>query len=159
METSSRSRRYNLLKKINVREERSWNIFNKAFQQSYFHFRENFFPVRLRIPSKITKTYPKILWLKLFFLFKWKHALSSSLSRSSHHRCSIKKAVLKNFANFVNFAKFLRTTLLQNTSGRLVLSILTRKKFLVIRFENIRLNISDVWIEVEFCRTLDRTWV
>ena len=75
-------------------------------------------------------------------------------NRSSHRRCSIKKAVLKNFTKFtgkhlrqslffnkvaalrpatllkrkswhrrftVNFAKFLRTLFLQNTSGRLLL--------------------------------------
>ena len=59
--------------------------------------------------------------------------------RSSHQRCSMKKCVLRNFAKFtrkhlchatllkerlwhrcfpVNFAKFLRTLVLQNTSGR-----------------------------------------
>ena len=66
--------------------------------------------------------------------------------RSSHRRCSVKKSVLKNFAKFtgkhvrqslrpatllkkrlwhrcfhVNFAKFLRTPFLQNTSRRLLL--------------------------------------
>ena len=69
--------------------------------------------------------------------------------RSSHKRCSSKKGVLRNFAKFtgkhlcqslflnkdaglrpaiilkrgfpVNFAKFLKTTFLQNTSGRLLL--------------------------------------
>ena len=63
--------------------------------------------------------------------------------RSSQRRCSIKKGVLENFAEFtgkhlcqslfslkkrlwhrgfpVNFAKFLRTPFLQNTSGRLLL--------------------------------------
>ena len=50
--------------------------------------------------------------------------------RDSHQRCSIEKDVLKNFLKFkerhlglwrrcfpVNFAKFLRTPILQNTSG------------------------------------------
>ena len=74
--------------------------------------------------------------------------------RSSHQRCSVRKAVLRNFTKFtgkhlcqslffnkvaglrpatllklrlwhrcfpVNFAKFLRTPILQNTPGRLVL--------------------------------------
>ena len=68
--------------------------------------------------------------------------------RSSHLRCFIIKGVLRNFAKFtgkhlrntgkrlrpatllkkrcfpVNFAKFLRAPFLQNTSGRLLLSIL-----------------------------------
>ena len=70
------------------------------------------------------------------------------LNRSSYQRCSIKKAVLRNFAKLtwkylcqslslfptllkkklwlkcfpVNFAKFLRTPLLQNTSGWLLLT-------------------------------------
>ena len=73
------------------------------------------------------------------------------LDRSNHRRCSVKKDVLRNFAKFtekhlcqglfmsepkdcnfitkilwhrcfpVNFAKFLRTPFLQNTSGRLLL--------------------------------------
>ena len=65
--------------------------------------------------------------------------------RSSHQRCSIKKAVLRNFTKFtrkhlrqslffnkvaglrhacvpVKFVKFLRTSFLQNTSGGLLLS-------------------------------------
>ena len=62
--------------------------------------------------------------------------------RSSNHRCSMKKVVLRNFAKFtgkhlcqslflkkvailrpfpVNFTKFLRTPFSQNTSGRLLL--------------------------------------
>ena len=56
--------------------------------------------------------------------------------RSSHQRCSMKKGVFRNFTKFtgkdlyqrlwykcfsVNFAKFLRTPFLQNTSGRLLL--------------------------------------
>ena len=66
--------------------------------------------------------------------------------RSSHRRCSVRKCVLTNFTKFtgkhlyqslffkkvaglglwhrcfpVNFAKFLRTPFLQNTSGRLLL--------------------------------------
>ena len=65
--------------------------------------------------------------------------------RSNHQRCSMKKDVLRNFAKFtgkhlcqslffkketlaqvfsVNFAKFLRTPFLQNTSGRLLLILL-----------------------------------
>ena len=57
--------------------------------------------------------------------------------RSSHQRCSAIKDVLRNFARpatlfkkkalahmfSVNFAKFLRTPFLQNTSGRLLLYI------------------------------------
>ena len=65
--------------------------------------------------------------------------------RSSHRRCSVRKVVLRNFAKFtrkdlcqslffnkakrlwhscfpVNFTKFLRTSILQNTSGRLLLN-------------------------------------
>ena len=68
--------------------------------------------------------------------------------RSSHHRCSLRKGVLKKLPKFtgkhlrqnlfynksllkkrlwrkcfsVNFAKFLRKTFLQNTSGRLLLT-------------------------------------
>ena len=78
--------------------------------------------------------------------------------RSSHHRCSVNKGVLRNFAKLtgkylfqvlffskvaglmsatllkkrlwhrcfpVNFAKFLRTSFSQNTSGRLLLILLT----------------------------------
>ena len=59
--------------------------------------------------------------------------------RSSHQRCSVRKGVLRNFANFrgkhlcqvlsglwhrcipVNFAKFLKTPFSQNTSGQLLL--------------------------------------
>ena len=67
-------------------------------------------------------------------------------NRSSHQRCSVKKGVLRNSQNSpvpesatllkkrlwrrcfpVNFAKFLRTTFSQNTSGRLLLS----KEFLL----------------------------
>ena len=67
--------------------------------------------------------------------------------RSSHQRCSLIKGVLRNFAKFrkdlrpatllkkrlwhrcfpVNFAKFLRTPFLQNTSGRLLLALLRHK--------------------------------
>ena len=58
--------------------------------------------------------------------------------RTSHQRCSIKKSVLKNFAEFIvqnlcqcliffiklqAWAQFLRTPFLQNTSGRLLLLI------------------------------------
>ena len=78
--------------------------------------------------------------------------------RSSHQRCSLWKGVLRNFAKFtgkrlrqslfinklaglrpatllkkrkcfpVNFAKFLRTPFLQNTFGRLLLSVLTKDR-------------------------------
>ena len=50
-------------------------------------------------------------------------------NRTSHRRCSIKKGVLKNFANFtrkkrfpVKFAKFLWTTILKNIYERLLLN-------------------------------------
>ena len=63
--------------------------------------------------------------------------------RSSHQRCSVRKGVLRKFTKFtgkhmcqslyfnkvaglcfpVNFVKFLRTPFLQNTSGRLLLSL------------------------------------
>ena len=56
------------------------------------------------------------------------------LYRSSHRRCSIKKGSLRTATLFkkrlryrcfpVNFAKFLRTPFLQNTSGRLLLPII-----------------------------------
>ena len=74
---------------------------------------------------------------------------SQRSSRSSHHRCSVKKGVLRNFAKFTgkhqcqslffnkgccnfikkrlwrrcfpgNFVKFLRTLFFQNSSGRLL---------------------------------------
>ena len=78
--------------------------------------------------------------------------LSAILFRNSHQGCSMKKGVLRNFAKFtgkhlcqslfvtllkkklwhrclpVNFAKFLRTTLIQNTSRQLLLTILTYGK-------------------------------
>ena len=59
--------------------------------------------------------------------------------RSSHQRCSVRKGFVRNFAKVtgkhlcqklryrcfpVNFAKFLRTPFLQNTSGRLFLQML-----------------------------------
>ena len=59
--------------------------------------------------------------------------------RSSHQRCSVRKGFVRNFAKVtgkhlcqklryrcfpVNFAKFLRTPFLQNTSGRLLLQML-----------------------------------
>ena len=85
--------------------------------------------------------------LSLFY----KHRI---IFRSSHQRCSIKKGVLRNFTKFtgkhlcqslffnktfstllkkrlwhrcfpVSFLKFLRTPLLQNTSGRLLLKLIT----------------------------------
>ena len=65
-----------------------------------------------------------------------------SMCRNSHRRCSIRKDVLRNFAKStgkhlcqrptkkgwhscfpVNFAKFLRTSFFQNTSGRLLLEV------------------------------------
>ena len=73
-------------------------------------------------------------------------------------RCSIRKGVLRNFAKFlrpttllkkrlwhrsfpVNFAKFLRTPFLQNTSGRLLLqrllpSLLYRRQIFAITVRN-----------------------
>ena len=46
--------------------------------------------------------------------------------KSSRQRCSMKKGVLENFAKFTGkhywFAKFLKTTFLQNTPGRLLLA-------------------------------------
>ena len=81
-------------------------------------------------------------------------AIQLTLYRSSHRRCSKRKGVLRNFATYtgkylcqslfscslrpatllekrlwhscfpVNFAKFLRTPVLQNTSRRLLLSLL-----------------------------------
>ena len=77
----------------------------------------------------------KISWLSDLF---WR------LYRSSHRRCSLKEGVIKNFAQFtgkhlckrffkslwhrcfpVNFAKFLRTPFLQNTSRRLLFCLQT----------------------------------
>ena len=70
---------------------------------------------------------------------KAKEETVSIENRSSHQRCSMKKDVLKNFTKFTgrpatllkkrlwhrcfpkNFANFLRTPFLQNTSGRLLL--------------------------------------
>ena len=64
--------------------------------------------------------------------------------RSSDQRRSIKKGVLRNFTKFtgrhwrrcfpVNFAKFLRTTFLQNTSGRLLLCLV--KARIYVKFLN-----------------------
>ena len=62
----------------------------------------------------------------------------SSLIRSTHKKCSIKKGALRNFVTFtgkhmgeslffnklaglVNFTKFLRTPIFKDTSGRLLL--------------------------------------
>ena len=57
-----------------------------------------------------------------------------SYCRSSHQTCSLKKCVLRNFTKFtgkhlcqwifVNFAKFLRTHFLQNTSAQLHLILI-----------------------------------
>ena len=61
------------------------------------------------------------------------------IGRSSYRRCSVRKGVLRNFAKLtgkhlcqslfslfpVNFVKFLRTLFLQNTSGRLLLRLLS----------------------------------
>ena len=70
------------------------------------------------------------------------HQVSTDASfRSNHRRYSLRKGVLRNFANFtrpatllkkrfwhrcfpVNFAKFLKLLFLQNTSGRLLLFVL-----------------------------------
>ena len=66
--------------------------------------------------------------------------MNKSIQKKPHQRCSIRKGVLKNFAKLtgkhlcpllknrrrrfpVNFGKFLGTPFLQNTSGRLLLSI------------------------------------
>ena len=68
--------------------------------------------------------------------------------RSNHQRCSIKKGVLVDFTKFtakrlcqslwhrcfrVNFVKCLRTTFLQNTSGRLLLDY--KKLFSLLQFQ------------------------
>ena len=47
------------------------------------------------------------------------------LFRSSHWRCSVKESVPKKFANFtpVKSAKFLRTSILKNICGRLLLFV------------------------------------
>ena len=70
--------------------------------------------------------------------FNSKYNFCRKIYKSSHQRCSVRKGVLRNFAKFtgkqlcqslwercfpVNFAKFLRTTFLQNTSRRLLLNI------------------------------------
>ena len=94
------------------------------------------------------------------------------LNRSSHQRCSIKKAVLRNFAKLtwkylcqslsffptllkkrlwlkcfpVNFAKFLRTPLLQNTSGWLLLTKLHDPNRRKMRFPCFELRwLLNVW--------------
>ena len=87
---------------------------------------------------------------------------SYSKARSSHQRCSIKKDVLRKFVKFtgkhlwyslslirpatllkkrlrrrcflVNFTKFLRTTFLQNTSGRLLLYISCGVSLMYVQF-------------------------
>ena len=84
-----------------------------------------------------------------FFPMNIAKFLRTAFFRSSHQRCSYRKVVLRNFAKFrwkhlcqslffnkvagllkktlwhryflLNFAKFLRTPLSQNTSGRLLL--------------------------------------
>ena len=86
----------------------------------------------------------------IFILFQW------CMLRSSHQRCSMKKSLFRNFAKFtgkhlrqsqqlikketlaqvflVNFTKFLRTSSLQNTSGRLLLHFYSKSWW--INFEN-----------------------
>ena len=69
--------------------------------------------------------------LTFYLTLYWKHShlKKSALGRSSHQRCSIINGVpatllkkrLWHRCFAVNFAKFLRTTLLQNTSVRLLL--------------------------------------
>ena len=69
--------------------------------------------------------------------FNSKYNFCRKIYKSSHQRCSARKGVLRNFAKFtgkqlcqslwercfpVNFAKFLRITFSQNTSGRLFLN-------------------------------------
>ena len=82
------------------------------------------------------------------FNFIWTHC---HLFRSSHRRRSVKKSFLRNFAKFtekhlswslsllkerlwhglfpVNFAKFLKTLFLQNTSSQLLLFVVTIADF------------------------------
>ena len=96
----------------------------------------------IRIISGINLVF-KLIWLRLIVCVTQLIKEQFSIDRSSHQRCSIKKALLKSSqnsqesscarvseaCNFIkketlrNFAKFLRTPSLQNTSGRLLLTI------------------------------------
>ena len=72
---------------------------------------------------------------KFMFSLKVLTFIGQKFYRSSHQKCSVKKDVLWNFAKFtgkdlcqslffpLNFAKFLRTSFSQNTSGRLLLPL------------------------------------
>ena len=105
---------------------------------------KNFTRKHLRWNNKVIK---KRLQLR-FFPMNIAKFLRTAFFRSSHQRCSFRKVVLRNFAKFtgkhlcqsfffnkvagllekklwhrclpLNFAKFLRTSLSQNTSGRLL---------------------------------------
>ena len=92
--------------------------------------------------------------------FVWR--FYANIIRSSHRRCSVRKGALRNFAKVpgkhlcqslfcnkvagprlsrrcfsVNFAKFLRTPFLQDTSGRLLLDYPKWQRFIQELFEDI----------------------
>ena len=89
--------------------------------------------------STRTNSTNSLWWLRIWLHDKIKKSGKSTI-RSSHRRFSVRKDVLRNFAKFtgntcarvlkkrlwhrcipVNFATFLRTPFLHNTSGRLPL--------------------------------------
>ena len=100
--------------------------------------------------------------------------------RSSHHRCSIKKGILKNFAKFtgnhlyqslgkiywkkrlwhmcfpVNFAKSLRTPFLQNTSGWLLLT--NNSMYINLRYYGIAMKNSQPQINKSYKVKFHKKW-
>ena len=106
---------------------------HRSFSCNFLRNFKNTFSVE-HLPTAATEKNIKMSTDFLQFLINW----------SRHQRCSIMKGILRNFAKFtgrqlcqslflnkfaglwhscfpVNFAKFLRTPFLQNTSGRLLL--------------------------------------
>ena len=107
---------------------------------------------KLFFPEIFTKiiwfsTYPMKLWREIWENPTCGSTEKSKSFRSSHQRSSMKKGVLRNFAKFtgkylcqslffnkvaglrygcfpVNFAKFLRPPLLENSCGRLLLNFI-----------------------------------
>ena len=82
------------------------NCFNKMSQSLYSWMRMN-----MIFKSSCSQMFYKIDVLKKFAKFRWKHFRPATmLKKRLQRRCFT-----------VNFAKFLRTRFLQNTSGRLLL--------------------------------------
>ena len=118
-----------------------WGELNSG-RTKCFRFYFTFFEISSRliylvIHSAVNLSFTTNHWLLEFLVYI---NLSVSLLgyavlyRSSHLKCTVKKGILRPETLFkkrlryrcfpVNFAKFLRTPFLQNTSGRLLLSII-----------------------------------